>query len=76
MIAFADLYPSLLSLMGFQKEIPETVQTSTYPAIFWARIKKKWYSLIIMYSLTIMPPDTAGYVRQPTHSQSTQPMEK
>ena len=26
-IAFADLYPSLLSLMGFQKEIPETVQT-------------------------------------------------
>lgn len=27
MIAFADLYPSLLSLMGFQKEIPETVQT-------------------------------------------------
>ena len=27
MIAFADLYPSLLSLMGFRKEIPETVQT-------------------------------------------------
>lgn len=27
MIAFADLYPSLLSMMGFQKEIPETVQT-------------------------------------------------
>ena len=27
MIAFADLYPSLLSLMGFEKEIPETVQT-------------------------------------------------
>lgn len=27
MIAFADLYPSLISLMGFQKEIPETVQT-------------------------------------------------
>lgn len=26
-IAFADLYPSLLSMMGFQKEIPETVQT-------------------------------------------------
>jgi hypothetical protein len=27
MIGFADLYPSLLSLMGFRKEIPETVQT-------------------------------------------------
>lgn len=27
MIAFADLYPSLLSMMGFRKEIPETVQT-------------------------------------------------
>ena len=27
MIAFADLYPSLLSMMGFQKEIPSTVQT-------------------------------------------------
>ncbi|MEG0648035.1 MAG: sulfatase, partial [Bacteroides sp.] len=27
MIGFADLYPSLLSMMGFQKEIPETVQT-------------------------------------------------
>lgn len=27
MIAFADLYPSLLSMMGFQKKIPETVQT-------------------------------------------------
>lgn len=27
MIAFADLYPSLLSMMGFQEEIPETVQT-------------------------------------------------
>lgn len=27
MIAFADLYPSLLSLMGFHKEIPATVQT-------------------------------------------------
>lgn len=27
MIAFADLYPSLLSLMGFGKEIPASVQT-------------------------------------------------
>lgn len=27
MIAFADLYPSLLSMMGFPKKIPETVQT-------------------------------------------------
>lgn len=27
MIAFADLYPSLLSMMGFQEEIPGTVQT-------------------------------------------------
>lgn len=27
MIAFADLYPTLLSMMGFSKEIPETVQT-------------------------------------------------
>lgn len=27
MIAFADLYPSLLSMMGLEKEIPETVQT-------------------------------------------------
>lgn len=27
MLAFADLYPSLLSLMGFQKEIPGEVQT-------------------------------------------------
>lgn len=27
MVAFADLYPSLLSMMGFKKEIPETVQT-------------------------------------------------
>ena len=27
MLGFADLYPSLLSMMGFQKEIPETVQT-------------------------------------------------
>lgn len=75
MIAFADLYPSLLSLMGFQKEIPETVQTFDLSRHILGKNKKKWYSLIIMYSLTIMPPDTAGYVRQPTHSQSTQPME-
>lgn len=27
MIAFADLYPSLLSLMGFRREIPASVQT-------------------------------------------------
>ena len=27
-IAFADLYPTLLSLMGFQKAIPDEVQTS------------------------------------------------
>lgn len=27
MIAFADLYPTLLSLMGLKEEIPETVQT-------------------------------------------------
>lgn len=27
MLAFADLYPSLLSMMGFQKEIPAEVQT-------------------------------------------------
>lgn len=27
MLSFADLYPSLLSLMGFQKEIPAEVQT-------------------------------------------------
>lgn len=27
MVAFADLYPSLLSMMGFQEEIPATVQT-------------------------------------------------
>lgn len=27
MISFADLYPSLLSLMGFKKDIPEQVQT-------------------------------------------------
>lgn len=27
MIAFADLYPTLLSLMGFQKDIPSEVQT-------------------------------------------------
>lgn len=27
MIAFADLYPSLLSLMGFRQEIPASVQT-------------------------------------------------
>ena len=27
MIAFADLYPTLLSIMGFQQQIPEEVQT-------------------------------------------------
>lgn len=76
MIAFADLYPSLLSLMGFWKEIPETVQTFDLSRHILGKSKKKWCNLIIMYSLTIMPPDTAGYVRQPIHSQSTQPMEK
>lgn len=27
MIAYADMYPTLLAMMGFKKEIPETVQT-------------------------------------------------
>lgn len=76
MIAFADLYPSLLSLMGFRKEIPETVQTFDLSRQILGKSKKRLCNLIIMYSLTITLPDIAAYVRQPTHSQFTQPMEK
>lgn len=75
MIAFADLYPSLLSLMGFRKEIPETVQTFDLSRQILGKSKKRLCNLIIMYSLTITLPDIAAYVRQPTHSQFTQPME-
>lgn len=43
MLAFADLYPSLLSLMGFQKEIPETVQTFDFSKeILTGKVKKEW----------------------------------
>ena len=41
MIAFADLYPSLLSLMGFRKEIPETVQTFDFFCLFLGKSKKE-----------------------------------
>lgn len=33
MIAFADLYPTLLSIMGFQQQIPEEVQTFNLASI-------------------------------------------
>ena len=69
-----DLLASFAFLLG--QTYPDKVDSENHSMLFWARVKKKWYNLIIMYSLTIMPPDTAGYVRQPIHSQSTQPMEK
>ena len=47
MIAFADLYPSLLSLMGFRKEIPETVQTFDLSVRFWERVKRGCATLLL-----------------------------
>ena len=41
MIAFADLYPSLLSMMGFQKKIPETVQTFDLSREILCKSKRK-----------------------------------
>jgi len=56
MIAFADLYPSLLSMMGFRKEIPGTVQTFDLSReISSAKVEERSYNLIISYSSTIMP---------------------
>ena len=47
MIAFADLYPSLLSLMGFRKEIPETVQTFDLSRHILGKSKKEVYNLLL-----------------------------
>ena len=58
MIAFADLYPSLLSLMGFRKEIPETVQTFDLSRHILGKSKKE---VVQPYYYVQFDNHTTGY---------------
>ena len=67
MIAFADLYPSLLSLMGFRKEIPETVQTFDLSRHILGKSKKE---VVQPYYYVQFDNHTTGYrgLRTSTHT--------
>ena len=65
MIAFADLYPSLI-LDGISKGNTRNRTNFRLIPSDSGKEKKRLCNLIIMYSLTITLPDIAAYVRQPT----------
>lgn len=59
MIAFADLYPTLLSLMGYGKDIPQTVQTFDLSELL---LKGEEFSGLEQPYYRLVPSDpTSGY---------------
>jgi len=68
MMAFADLYPTLLSLMGFQKQTPEEVQTFNLSSVL---LSGKENPNIVQPYYYIQPSNqTTGYrgLRTATHT--------
>ena len=67
MISFADLYPSLLSLMGFQKEIPKTVQTFDLSRQILGKDKRE---VVQPYYYVLFDNHATGYrgLRTKTHT--------
>lgn len=77
MIAFADLYPTLLSIMGFQQQIPEEVQTFDLASVLLCgKENNRIVQPYITYSHPIRQQATGDYA--PTHIRllSMQPMER
>ena len=77
MIAFADLYPTLLSIMGFQQQIPEEVQTFNLASILLCGKETTALSNpTITYSHPIQQQATGDCAPPHIHLLSMQPMER
>lgn len=67
-LAFADLYPTLLSMMGFKKQIPPTVQTLDFSAALLSGEEKR--DVVQPYYYILPSNHSTGYrgLRTPTHT--------